>query len=110
MNDKIEKKYLEDKRRKYYGGTKNDPLYLFRQSRKDSSSEFNPVLLIPQLLDFFKQLGLGYDPPFLKQIDQGFPGIDIAHEEFSKLTSSLGSSFSAPIVPFHFLSFLSKSP
>jgi len=32
MNDKIEKKYLEDKRRKYYGGTKNDALYLFRQS------------------------------------------------------------------------------
>jgi hypothetical protein len=36
MNDKIEKKYLEDKRRKYYGGTKNDALYLFRQSRKYS--------------------------------------------------------------------------
>jgi predicted GH43/DUF377 family glycosyl hydrolase len=35
MNDKIEKKYLEDKRRKYYGGTKNDALYLFRQSRKE---------------------------------------------------------------------------
>jgi hypothetical protein len=32
MNDKIQKKYSEDKRRKYYGGSKNDALYLFRQS------------------------------------------------------------------------------
>ena len=34
MNDKTEKKYLADKRRKYYGGTKNDTLYLFRQSQQ----------------------------------------------------------------------------
>jgi hypothetical protein len=40
MNDKIEKKYLEDKRRKYYGGTKNDALYLFRQSRKEHSGAY----------------------------------------------------------------------
>jgi hypothetical protein len=36
MNDKIEKKYLEDKRRNYYGGAKNDALYLFRQSLLNS--------------------------------------------------------------------------
>ena len=42
MNDKIEKKYLEDKRRKYYGGTKNDALYLFRQSRMVSMAMTAP--------------------------------------------------------------------
>jgi len=38
MSDKSEKKYLADKRMKYYGGTKNDALYLFRQSQQKSKS------------------------------------------------------------------------
>jgi hypothetical protein len=36
MSDKFEKKYLADKRRKSYGGTKNDDSYLFRQAQQNS--------------------------------------------------------------------------
>jgi hypothetical protein len=36
MSKKIEKKYVVEKRRKNYGRTKNDALYLFRQSQQES--------------------------------------------------------------------------
>ena len=34
MNDKIEKKYVTEERRKSYEGTKNEALYLFRQAQQ----------------------------------------------------------------------------
>jgi hypothetical protein len=34
MNNKIEKKYVADKRRNSYGGTENDDSYLFRQAQQ----------------------------------------------------------------------------
>jgi hypothetical protein len=37
MNDKIEKKYVTEERRKSYEGTKNEALYLFRQAQQNST-------------------------------------------------------------------------
>jgi hypothetical protein len=49
MSDETKKKSLADKRRKYYGGTKNDALYLFRQSRKYSPLSKGKFPLPPNL-------------------------------------------------------------
>lgn len=47
MSDKIEKKYLVEKRRKNYGGTKNDALYLCRQSQQIVAPPKRKVTLSP---------------------------------------------------------------
>jgi hypothetical protein len=65
MNDKTEKKYLADKRRKYYGGTKNDTLYLFRQSQQNRK-------LLPNCLNYNISKSKKAEPneptpPFLKR-------------------------------------------
>jgi hypothetical protein len=48
--------------------------------RKYSSPGFNLTLPLLQPLNLLQQFSLGYDPLFLKQIEQGFLGIDIAGE------------------------------